>query len=73
MLRWLKSPFRRVTLLFSLRVVRLQPGDVIVLHVPYSLESSTKATIGEQLHSHFPDHRCLIVDKGSRLGVVRNR
>ncbi|HEX3781745.1 MAG TPA: hypothetical protein VHX38_18940 [Pseudonocardiaceae bacterium] len=54
----------------EVRVLRLQPGDELVLAVDHALDDSEAEDMNELLHALFPDHRTRVVS-GGELTVVR--
>jgi hypothetical protein len=55
----------------SVRVMRLQPGDTIALHVKDHLTNMARAVLHDQLKRTFPDHETIIVDGGAELSIAR--
>lgn len=54
-----------------LQVVRIQPGDTLVLRFPGTLSLMYVQRIGEQFRTAFPDHRTVVITEGAELGVIR--
>lgn len=58
-------------LLEPLQVLRLQPGDILVMTYPMPLSSSFIERLRAQLRERFPEHEVMVLDSGGHLGVVR--
>jgi hypothetical protein len=55
----------------SVRVMRLQPGDIIALHVKDHLTQMARAILRDQLKRTFPDHETIIIDGDAQVTIVR--
>lgn len=55
----------------SVRVMRLQPGDVIVVEVDYPVSLEHQAEFKARLDRVFPGHKAIVLDNGARLTVAR--
>ena len=55
----------------AVELLRLRPGDRLLLHSPHRLSPSDTRRIYAQLRERYPDHEVLIVDGGNRLSVLR--
>lgn len=58
-------------LLRHLRVLRLEPGDVLVYRFQGRMDRAFVAGVQEQLEQAFPGTRAVVIDSGADLGVVR--
>jgi hypothetical protein len=65
MIRWLVFLFRRV------EILRLQPGDAIVLSFKESLSSKDVDRIHHEIQRTFPGHALILLDNGAFLRAVR--
>jgi len=57
---------------WHVRILRLRPGDVVIVRMKESLWPEEMDNLLKVLHSFFPDHHCLITDNDSKLEVVRH-
>ena len=55
----------------SVQVLRLEPGDVIVIQSADQLTDQACGYIREGLHRLFPDHEVAILDSGLKVGLIR--
>ncbi len=55
----------------GIRVMRLQPGDVIVVETSGRLSKQQAEMAQHQLKAVWPEHEVLICDEGMRLNVAR--
>lgn len=55
----------------SVRVMRLQPDDVIVVEVKDQGTDELRAWFTSQLEQWFPGHKAIVLDNGARLSVAR--
>lgn len=55
----------------EVRVVRLEPGDVIVLRVPNRLTDEEYGEIRDQAATFFGDHKVAVLEGGMALDVLR--
>jgi hypothetical protein len=55
-----------------LRVLRLEPGDVLVLTCPDPLTFERAETLRARVKQEFPGHKVIVIDSGGSLGVVRS-
>lgn len=55
----------------AVKVLELQPGDVLVFRTPAPLSSEQIAQAKEFLSGMFPERRCLILDAGCDVEVLR--
>jgi hypothetical protein len=55
----------------SVRVMRLQPGDVIVVEVDYPVSQADQDAFTRRLERTFPGHTGFVIDNGARLSVAR--
>lgn len=58
-------------LLRHLRVLRLEPGDVLVYRFQGRMDRALIERVHEQLEQVFPGTCALVIDSGADLGVVR--
>jgi hypothetical protein len=52
---------------------RLKPGDVVVVETDMALSPEMQAHIKRLVTDVWPDHRCLVCDRGIRLRFVSDR
>lgn len=52
--------------------VALEPGDVLVLRTPFSVDKATQAEIRADLAEYFPGHKVIIMSNNVELAVVRS-
>jgi hypothetical protein len=55
----------------SVRIMRLQPDDVIVVEVGYPVSAHDIDQFKARLEHTFPGHRAIVLDNGARLRVAR--
>jgi hypothetical protein len=55
----------------SAKVLRLQPGDVVVLQVGHDLSEREYRDFTEQTQLLFPDHKIVVLGPGAELQVFR--
>lgn len=56
----------------EVKVVQLQPGDILVLRVPRELSMESTECITEILERHLPAGvKCMVLDAGADVSVVR--
>lgn len=55
----------------SVRVMRLQPDDVIVVEVDYPVSLADQDLFKARLNRVFPGHKAIVLDNGARLSVAR--
>jgi hypothetical protein len=55
----------------SVRVMRLQPGDALVIEVDYPVDEKTKHLFLRRLEHTFPGHKAIVLDNGARLSITR--
>lgn len=51
--------------------VALEPGDVLVLRTPFSVDKATQAEIRADLDEYFPGHKVIIISNNVEMSVVR--
>lgn len=54
----------------DMQVMKLEPGDVIVLGCSCILSDEHHKVIKGNIQNMFPDNRCLILEEGMDIGVV---
>lgn len=54
-----------------LKVLRLEPDDVLVFTHPTPMSAACADHIKKRLSEVFPGHRAVVLDQGSGLGVIR--
>lgn len=54
-----------------LQVLRLEPGDVVVMSWPEPLTLDDADRMHQMLKSAFPRNRSLIIDSDGQIGVIR--
>lgn len=52
-------------------ILRLQPGDMLVIRAPMRLSDYAKKRIGEAIRKEFPEHKVLVLEEGLSLEVLR--
>jgi hypothetical protein len=56
----------------STRILRLQPGDVVVLRVAMSdLSEAEHQDVMDRAKVFFPDHKVMVLEPGAELEVFR--
>lgn len=55
----------------SAKVLRLQPGDVVVLRVGHDLGEHENHEFVERMQLLFPDHKIVVLGPGTELQVFR--
>jgi hypothetical protein len=55
----------------SLRIMRLEAGDTVVLQAKEELSQKARADVGARLRREFPDHKVLVLSGGWELSVIR--
>lgn len=55
----------------SVRVMRLQPGDVVVIEVNYPVSAKDIDQFKARLERTFPGHKAIVLDNGARLTITR--
>jgi hypothetical protein len=65
MIKWLAFLFRRV------EILRLRPGDAIVLSFKERLSSTEVDKIHQKVQRTFPGHALILLDNGAFLRAVR--
>jgi hypothetical protein len=58
-------------LLEEARILRLEPGDVIVLRTPLRLSFEQIAELEEQVTDRFPSHKAIVLAGGMELTIAR--
>jgi hypothetical protein len=56
----------------SVRVLRLQPGDVVVVRLADRIDKHAAETIRNDLRPKFPDHEVLVLGPNADLEIVRD-
>jgi hypothetical protein len=56
----------------SVRILRLQPGDVVVVRFADRIDKLTAETIRNDLKPKFPDHEVLVLGPDADLEIVRD-
>ena len=54
-----------------LSVLRLEPGDIIVLRSPRMLQLDAVKRLSAEAQARFPDNKVLVLMDGVDIGVVR--
>lgn len=54
----------------TLAKLEVKPGDTLVLMCDRHLSQQNLVRMFEQMKTHFPDMKCLVLDGGMKLGVV---
>lgn len=67
------SPAGEAEWLEHLSVLRLEPGDTVVLRTSALLAETDAARMRQIMEEHFPGHRCIVLEDGLELGVVRRK
>lgn len=60
-----------VTLLADATVLRLEPGDTIVLTAKYPVSEKEADDLARLMMDRFPDHRAVLLDNGLQFAVAR--
>ena len=55
----------------EVRILRLQPGDVLVLQCEKFLDREEAHYITQQLAARFPGHEAIVLDGGVTLDIAR--
>jgi hypothetical protein len=55
----------------EVRILRLEPGDVLVVNVPGRLTDDECQELGRRVKESFPDHRIAVLDGGATLDILR--
>lgn len=55
----------------KIRVLRLEPDDVIVFTLPNRTTGDMKRLLAEDLRGVFPGHRIVVADSDAKLEIVR--
>lgn len=55
----------------DIRVLRLQPGDVLIMRTPTRLSQIDQEGIRQQVEKQFPGHKCLVLTDGLELDIAR--
>lgn len=53
------------------KVAHVEPGDVLVLHVPREVSSFEADRLRTSVEARFPGHKAMVVAAGARLDVRR--
>ena len=53
-------------------VLRLQPGDTVIVRYQQILTSKQKMLIGDMLKSKFQNNRVIVLDTGTQVEIMRN-
>lgn len=61
---------RRRIALESVHILRLNPGDILVLTIPEALSAPTFADVHSRLQAEFPDHKTIVLCRGWELSVI---
>jgi hypothetical protein len=54
----------------EVRILRVQPGDMLVLRHEKMIDAETAAWIRSHMEKQFPDNPCMILDGGITLDAV---
>jgi len=65
------SPTEQGIELLEVRVLRVQPNDVLVVRLAKRISEQGQANIRQLVEEQFPGHRCLVLDSGMELSVAR--
>lgn len=55
----------------EVRILRLEPGDMLLVSSPLRLSDADVAFIGDRLKGKFPGHEAVILDGGLTLDILR--
>lgn len=55
----------------EVRILRLEPGDVLVLQCEKFLDREEASYITEQVAAYFPGHEAIVLDGGVTLDIAR--
>lgn len=53
------------------RLLRIQPGDVIIVRHPNRLSETSMRSIRETIRSVFPENQCLVLADGLSIDIIR--
>jgi len=65
-----RKPESPTELLKDMQVLKLGPGDVIVLKSAITLRDKAIKLILESMKTLFPDNHCVILEEGLEIGVI---
>lgn len=57
----------------EVRVLRIQPGDVMIVRVHEDITDAEVAFLKEQMTKLFPGHKCMVFVEGMELSVAREK
>jgi regulator of RNase E activity RraA len=55
----------------EVRILRLEPGDVLLITCPQRVDDAMYGEITERMAVMFPGHRCALLDGGLGLDIMR--
>ncbi len=55
----------------DLKVLRLQPGDALVVEVDGLLSQEQARMLKDHVEKQFDGHRCLVLDSSAKLSIAR--
>lgn len=55
----------------EVRILRLEPGDVLLLSARRRVSDAEVEAIGLQVRARFPDHEMVLLDNGLILDILR--
>lgn len=55
----------------EVRILRLQPGDQLLITMQTRLDDQQFDDFMQSMKACFPDHRCVILDAGATLDILR--
>jgi hypothetical protein len=55
----------------QVRILHLEPGDVLLISAPHMLTDADVAAIGQRVKAKFPGHDVAVLDNGLTLDILR--
>ncbi len=55
----------------EVRILRLEPGDVLLITVPGRLSDAEFTALSSRMKAQFPDHPMGVLEGGATLDIVR--
>jgi hypothetical protein len=56
-----------------LQTLQLKPDDILVLSTPNVINDDTAKRLKEAMLLNFPEHKCIVLSHGLKLGVIRGQ
>lgn len=67
------APTRLKNTTAEVKVLRIQPGDVLIARVPGPITTVVAEHLRDQVAREFPGHKCLVLSEGLELDVAREK